>query len=185
MEAIRSGMNIEPGFLAKLGTIYARAGRVREAERILENVKATIGDLLAASSVARSSQGDQAAFHRLKGEIELARGKYEEALASFEMAGNLQNYQIEDTLALTYKKSGDIDKAIEKYEEFLGKDVLGYEAQDVWSVAPYELGMLYEARGDAAAAAECYGRFLESWKHADPDIPEVADAKRRLARLPH
>ncbi len=184
LERIRSEMKIEPSFLAKLGTVYARAGMTEEAERILANVRTAGGDLLAASGVARSSQSDQAAFHRLQGEIELARGKYDEALASFEMAGNLRDYLIEDTLALTYKESGDIDKAIEKYEEFLGKDVLGYEAQDVWSLAPYELGKLYEARGDAAAAAKWYERFLESWKDADPDIAEVADAKRRLARLP-
>lgn len=183
LEAIRSAMKIEPSFLTKLGTIYARAGRTEAAERILENVKATIGDLLAASGIARSSQGDQAAYHRLKGEIELARGEYEEALASFEMAGNLRDYLVEDTLALTYQKRGNVDKAIERYQEFLGKDVLGYEAQDAWSLAPYELGTLYEAKGDAAAAAKWYGRFLELWKDADPDIAEVADAKRRLARL--
>jgi tetratricopeptide (TPR) repeat protein/tRNA A-37 threonylcarbamoyl transferase component Bud32 len=184
LERIRSAMQIEPSFLTKLGTVYARAGMTGETQRILENVKTTMGDLLAASGVARSSQGDQAAYHRLKGEIELAQGKYEEALASFEMAGNLRDYLIEDALALTYKKRGDIDKAIEKYEEFLGKDVLGYEAQDVWSLTPYELGKLNEARGDTASAAKWYGRFLESWKDADPDIAEVADAKQRLARLP-
>jgi tetratricopeptide (TPR) repeat protein/tRNA A-37 threonylcarbamoyl transferase component Bud32 len=185
LEAIRASMKIEPSFLAKLGTVYARAGKTAQAQRILENVQGTMGDLLAASGVARSSQGDQAAYHRLKGEIELAQGKYEEALASFEMAGNLRDFMTEDTLALTYAKSGQVGKAIEKYEEFLGKDVLGYEAQDVWSLTPYELGKLCEERGDQAAAAKWYGQFLDQWKAADPDIAEVADAKQRLARLPH
>jgi len=185
MEKIRSTMKIEPFFLTKLGTLYARANRVREAERLLESVKSMVGDLLAASGVSRSTQSDQAAFHRLKGEVELAGKKYDEAIASFEMAANLRELMLEDTLALAYARSGNVGKAIEKYEEFLGKDVLGYEAQDVWSLAPYELGKLYEARGDVAAAAKWYGRFLESWKDADPDIAEVVDAKRRLVRLPH
>jgi tetratricopeptide (TPR) repeat protein len=204
MEAIRAAMKIEPFFLTKFGTFYARSGRVREAERILDAVRAVTGDVLAASGVGRSSQSDQAAYHRLKGEIELARGRYEEAVASFTMAGNLRDLMLEDTLALTYQTSRDIDKAIERYEEFLRKEVLGYEAQDLWIMAHYELGRLYEARGeegrrdeegrgeearadaareDKEAAARCYRRFLELWKDADPDIAAVADARRRLAAL--
>ncbi|MGB7297294.1 MAG: tetratricopeptide repeat protein, partial [Candidatus Aminicenantales bacterium] len=168
----------------KFGTFYARSGRVREAERVLEAVRAVTGDVLAASGVGRSSQSDQAAYHRLKGEIELARGRYEEAVASFTMAGNLRDLMVEDSLALAYQKSGDIDKAIERYEEFLRKDVLGYEAQELWILAHQELGRLYEERGDEAkgdkeAAAKSYRRFLELWKDADPDIAAVADAKRR------
>jgi tetratricopeptide (TPR) repeat protein/tRNA A-37 threonylcarbamoyl transferase component Bud32 len=186
METIRSRMKIEPFFLARLGTLYARSNKLREADRILEDLRAAVGDLLAASGVSRSTQSDQAAFHRLKGEIELARKRYEDALGSFELAANLRDFQVEDSLALAYKESGNVDKAIEKYLEFLHKDVLGYEAQDVWDLAPYELAMLYEKRGETAEAARYYGRFLELWKSADPDIPEVGEAKRRLAALtPH
>ena len=188
MEAIRAAMKIEPTFLTKLGTFYARSDRVKEAERVLDAVRAVTGDLLAASGVGRSSQSDQAAYHRLKGEIELVWGKYEEAVASFTMAGNLDDLKLEDTLALAYQKSGDIDKAIEKYKEFLQKNVLGYEAQELWILGHYELGRLYESRGDEArgdkeAAVKCYQRFLDLWKDADPDIAAVADAKRRLDAL--
>jgi tetratricopeptide (TPR) repeat protein len=183
IEKIRSAMKIEPSFLAKLGTVYARANRVREAERLLESVKSMVGDLLAASGVSRSTQSDQAAFHRLKGEVELAGKKYDEAIASFEMAANLRELMLEDTLALAYARSGNVDKAIEKYLEFIQKDVLGYEAQDLWSVAHYELGALYEKKGQPAEAAKYYGRFLELWKDADPDIPEVTEARKRLAAI--
>lgn len=183
IEKIRSAMKIEPSFLAKLGTVYARANRVREAERLLESVKSMVGDLLAASGVSRSTQSDQAAFHRLKGEVELAGKKYDEAIASFEMAANLRGLMLEDTLALAYARSGNVDKAIEKYLEFIQKDVLGYEAQDLWSVAHYELGALYEKKGQPAEAAKYYGRFLELWKDADPDIPEVTEARKRLAAI--
>jgi tetratricopeptide (TPR) repeat protein/tRNA A-37 threonylcarbamoyl transferase component Bud32 len=170
IENIRKAMKIEPFFLTKLGTLYARAGKVREAEALLEAVSRVVGDILAASGVSRSDAGDQAAYHRLKGEIELARGHYEEALASFEMAGNLREYLVEDSLALAYEKSGNVDKAIEEYLKFLGKDVLGYEAQDVWCVAHYVLGRLYEKKGDAAEAAQWYGRFKELWKDADEGL---------------
>lgn len=183
MDKIRSAIKLEPFFLARFGMLYARSNGPREAERILESLRSVLGDLLAASGVARSAQSDQAAFHRLKGEIELARRQYEEALSSFGMVANLRETQVEDCLGLAYLMSGNIDKAIEKYGEFLQKDVLGGEAQESWILAHYQLGILHEKKGERVEAAKYYERFLEIWKDADPDIFEVGDAKRRLAKL--
>jgi eukaryotic-like serine/threonine-protein kinase len=182
-ERIRAGTKIEPFFMARFGTLYARAKRLAEADRVLESLRAVVGDVLAASGIARSNQSDQASFHRLKGEIELARGRYEDALSSFGMVTNLRQGQVEDGLALAYFESGNVEKAIEKYEAFIGEDALGGEAQDAWVLAHYRLGILLEKKGDRAEAAKYYGRFLELWKDADPDIAEVADAKKRLAAL--
>jgi tetratricopeptide (TPR) repeat protein len=182
-EKIRAGIKIEPFFLTVLGTICARTDRLKEAGQVFESVRAAVGDLLAASGVARSNQGDQAALQRLKGEIELAERKYEEALASFGMVANLREYQVQDGLAFAYFKSGNVDKAIEAYLRYVQKDMLGGEAQESWVLAHYQLGLLFEKKGDAAEAAKWYGRFLELWKDADPDIAEVAEAKRRLAAL--
>jgi tetratricopeptide (TPR) repeat protein/tRNA A-37 threonylcarbamoyl transferase component Bud32 len=183
LEQIRSVHKIEPGFLAELGKLYARSGKLAEAARVLDNVRAAVGELLAASGVGRSAQSDHAAFQQLKGEIEIARKQYQEAFASLELAANIKASQLEDSLALAFRKSGNIDKAIEEYLKFIDEDVLGREAMDYWCLAPYELGVLNEKKGDAAEAAKWFGRFLELWKDADPDIAEVVDAKRRLAAL--
>ena len=180
MERIQAEIKIDPTFLANLGALYARSNRLGEASRVLGILKSNLGELLAASSVARSAQGDQAAFHCLKGEIERARGQYEEALSSFGMVANLKESKVDDRIALTYLESGNTDKAIEKYKEFIEKDTLGYEAQEAWILAHYRLGMLCEEKGERAEAAKYYERFLEIWKDADPDIPEVGDARRRL-----
>ena len=47
----------------------------------------------------------------------------------------------------------------------------------------YQLARLEEETGDRLAAREHYRRFLDHWGDADRALPEVADAKQRLARL--
>jgi hypothetical protein len=43
------------------------------------------------------------------------------------------------------------------------------------------LGEIYEQKGWKGKAIEHYKKFLTLWKDADPGIPEVEDAKKRLA----
>jgi len=55
-----------------------------------------------------------------------------------------------------------------------------------WTLPPSlrRLGELYEARGDRAKALEYYGRFVDLWKGADPELqPVVRDMRARAARL--
>lgn len=49
--------------------------------------------------------------------------------------------------------------------------------------ARYDLGKLYEKQGRLAEAASEYETFLKAWSNADPDQPQPADARRRLANL--
>jgi cytochrome c-type biogenesis protein CcmH/NrfG len=45
------------------------------------------------------------------------------------------------------------------------------------------LGKIAEQQGDKSRARENYRKFLDLWKDADPGLPEVTDAKSRLASL--
>lgn len=48
----------------------------------------------------------------------------------------------------------------------------------------FRLGELYEQANDAPHAAEYYGRFVDLWANADPDLePRVAEARARIAQL--
>ena len=51
---------------------------------------------------------------------------------------------------------------------------------DIYAKAFYMLGKIAESKGEKAKAREHYNKFLELWKEADPGIPEVEDAKKRL-----
>jgi cytochrome c-type biogenesis protein CcmH/NrfG len=45
------------------------------------------------------------------------------------------------------------------------------------------LGKIAEQQGDKARARENYRKFLDLWKDADAGLPEVEDAKKRLAGI--
>ena len=47
----------------------------------------------------------------------------------------------------------------------------------------YLLGKVYEQKGDSNLALKNYTKFLEMWKNADEDLPELIDAKDRLRNL--
>ena len=47
----------------------------------------------------------------------------------------------------------------------------------------YLLGKIYEKKGDTKLATEHYEKFLELWKNADEDLPELLNARARHARL--
>jgi hypothetical protein len=40
-----------------------------------------------------------------------------------------------------------------------------------------------EEEGDKQAAADEFRKFLDYWKDADPGLPELEDARNRLARF--
>jgi tetratricopeptide (TPR) repeat protein len=47
----------------------------------------------------------------------------------------------------------------------------------------FRLAKLYEEKGKLNKAIENYQKFLEIWKNADNELPEIVKAKNRLHNL--
>ena len=132
----------------------------------------------------------------LYGELLIAADSLEQAIAvcekmnPFEMP--LFNFQeiivynwsvYKDILARAYQRNGDIDKAIAEYERLITFDPNSKERFLIHPKYHYRLAKLYEEKGAAQKAIKEYEKFLDIWKDADDDSPELIDAKARLEKL--
>jgi len=129
----------------------------------------------------------------LEAEIAMAQNKPEEALrildrASFHAWWSSPFYW--RTKAAAEEALGRFEPAIESYKKFLGFILIA--RQDIgdpvryfyeMSMVDYNLGRIAEKMNDTAAAKDHYRKFLEGMTAADPGLPEVADAQKRLAAL--
>jgi serine/threonine protein kinase/tetratricopeptide (TPR) repeat protein len=88
------------------------------------------------------------------------------------------------TLARGYMGSDNLAGAVAELERALQRYDWDRMTLPTHSVrAHYLLGQAYEQSGWTNKAIEQYEEFLEIWKDADPGIPRVEDARRRLAVL--
>jgi hypothetical protein len=90
-------------------------------------------------------------------------------------------------LALAYERAGSWAKAAEEYERFLANPgnrwcYCGGTGAG-WALNQFRLASVYDRIGDTRFASKWYERFTDEWKDADPDIPELIEARERLAEL--
>jgi tetratricopeptide (TPR) repeat protein/tRNA A-37 threonylcarbamoyl transferase component Bud32 len=170
---------------------------------VLEMKKGSLGSAkakLAGMSLAKSEYSqDQITFLAaiLGAEIMIAEGSPRKAVDIMKQAKahvvnyiNYPEYHVrfnlpaqKDVLARAYAAAGDVDKAIAEYERLATFDPLEKSSFLIYPLFNYRLARLYEQKGLRVKARERYARFLNLWKDADPGIPEVEDARRRLAGL--
>jgi tetratricopeptide (TPR) repeat protein len=76
-----------------------------------------------------------------------------------------------------------MEMAKKKYEEILALTTGRLQSGDIYAKSFYNLGIIHEAQGNESKAIEQYEKFLDFWRDADLGLPEVEDAKTRLAGL--
>jgi len=174
-----------------LGHIECAEGKTDSAASHWKHMEALVPEV--------SANSQEAAKYRaglLRAEVELAQGDIDEVIRRLERpaplprsyASNLFPWGINvpihgGILARAYVKKGAVDKAIAEYERLTTFDPKTEVHFLIHPKYHYRLGLLYEQKGQKAKAAERYRKFLDLWKAADPSLPEVADATRRLGAL--
>ena len=162
-----------------LAAFYAEAGQPARGRALLTEYEQAIPE-----GVRRG----QAARHGTEGLIAYAEGRLPDAMAGF------RAWYDEDgcatcgmfELARSYDKLGQKDSALAVYERAVNTNGLSLLFEQSTNLAPMyrRLGELYEERGQLDRARDYYGRFVDLWKNADPDLqPFVRDVRQRIVRL--
>ena len=170
------------------GIAEARRGNVSEARSRLERQK----------RLYRTGFDHEAWWHHaLEAEIALAEGDAQRAQTLFSTHEPRQKFFAFDPIggvlfanhlpsrdgaARAAIARGDVPGAIAAYRRLL---TFG-ESKWVSVLEPryvLELARLLEKSGDSRQALQEYERFLALWHRADPELPELAEARRAVTRL--
>jgi serine/threonine protein kinase/Flp pilus assembly protein TadD len=167
------------------GVAYTQMKSFESARRIADEIRALI-PLWMQKKLLR--------YHdHLMGMIEYAQGDYSRSV-SFLSRAEQSLYAPEDnfpriqpfflfTLARAYYKTNNFQKAQESFEKIHSLHYGRIDDGDYYALSLYWLGKISDQRSQRAKAVEHYEKFLHLWKDADPGIPEVENAKSRLAEL--
>jgi len=173
--------------LYRQGVVLARQGKLREARQTAEDLRRTIESYPAKKRLRF--------YEELLGLIALKQKDSARALEHLQKALSLtpillgyylaSRPEFLDFLAKAYEEAGRWAEAQNSYEEILSLKASSWWPGNalIFSRSHYKLGKVLERLGDKAGAAAKYRKFLDLWKDADPDLPEVEDAKKRLVGL--
>jgi len=179
--------------IAGLGRIHIIEGDINAARSKLHDAQLLVAEL------KEGKTPDYAwtlfGYNHLQMELLLAEEAFKETISIGE-----KNTQIEfrigtrelilwnvpfqqDAHARAYAAIGELDKAIQVYEGLITFTPGKKDLRLINPVYRYRLAKLYEQKDWPGKAIEQYQKFLEIWKHADDGLPEMVDAKARLAVL--
>jgi len=133
----------------------------------------------------------------LQGFLAFLEGRYEEALAHFEgfLSHQMPKHGPLYFHAVALMKVGRAADALSELERLTWWHPISdrpiafpnLPTTDYWPIAAvkahYWLGIAYEQMGENAKAVREYQDFLDTWKEADREGPEMMDAKTRLKKM--
>ncbi len=171
-EAVKKAMRFEKKFSWAPLLIAVEQGDPARAQRLKEEFVA------AWPYMSRGAKFTRRYLSYYDGRIAFRSGRVEDAIERFkETLRHAPIYweidPFEDCLANAYLELGQFDEAITEYERILG-------INPNYPLAHYHLGQAYERKGQPDRARAEYENFLHAWDTADPDVPEIVAAKKRL-----
>ncbi|MGD8700381.1 MAG: BTAD domain-containing putative transcriptional regulator [Gemmatimonadales bacterium] len=180
-----------------LAALYAFVGEPQRARELLEEWEAIVPQNLRRLQEVPRRLGWAS--------VAMAEGRPEDALAELRFAQERDRCPICQLplFGQLYESLGQADSAVAVYERYvttpyaerclttpyLRRALGGVSAaagfDPYWLPVVYErLGDLYEQRGEAAKAVLYYGKLVELWKDADPELqPRVQAARRPIETL--
>src|SRR5437763_1405039 len=169
----------------ELARFYARAGRLDQAKRLVAEFERNVTEGLRRGVSLR---------HAAAADIALSEGRTRDAITGYRAWYDENEYGCPSCgwreLAGIYDKGRQSDSALAIYERIVATPGVFRRFFHVidhsYGIAPTftRLCELYEARSDRGKALEYYGRFVDLWKGADPELqPVVRDVRARMARL--
>ena len=175
-------------------------GRDYVAWSLLVNGKSMMAlramDAFRKDTVTMSPRGRQR-FEYLQGFLAFLEGRYEAALAHFEsfISKQVPEHGPFYYHAVALMKVGRAAEALSELERLtwwhpIAEPPIAFPNLPTtyyWPIAAvkahYWLGIAYEQMGEKAKAVREYQEFLDTWKNADREGPEMVDAKARLTNL--
>jgi tetratricopeptide (TPR) repeat protein len=141
-----------------------------------------------ASNSERRTRDDKALRHSVLGELALAEGRLDDAVAEFRQQAIYDTCPICSSIGLAeaFDQARAPDSAIAAYERYVKTPDLNRLSSDAtWLAGALKrVGELYEARGEREMARYYYNRFVELWKDCDPQLrPQVTRVLRQLAAV--
>ncbi len=183
--ALESSHDVYISFASHLrGLVYVKAGRLDEAVREADRLKQRTEE--------RGARKGLRHYHHLMGEVSRARGDIGTAVDYFEIAASLlpeEHHQRDShvfflfSLASALLENGEEEKALNTYERITKLTTGRLRWSDRYTLSHYHLAEIHRRRGNREEAARLYREFLGLWSEADPGIPEIGEAARRLEEL--
>ncbi|MCI0595857.1 MAG: tetratricopeptide repeat protein, partial [candidate division Zixibacteria bacterium] len=149
----------------------------KQAYRIMEELKKEITE--------KSPVWQRAGVEWALGDLAYEEGKYSSAVAHYEKGSQFLETNSRPSglsYGLSLLKVGRLEDAIKELEKVSRWSYVNWSTINGVK-AHFWLGVAYEQQGNRVKAKEEYEKFLEIWKDADFNAPELADAKVRFAKL--
>jgi len=162
-----------------LANLYSLAKLPDRARVMLQEYEAIDADL---------RRGNQARHHMSRGVLAMAEARIDDAIDEFRRWDAETDCPVcaLAELGRAYEEAGQPDSSVAMYTRYIETPDLWRCVWDaVYLASTYErLGSLYEDRGEADKAVYYYGKLVDLWENADPELqPRVEAARRAIQAL--